>query len=325
MNKIIKRTVSAMLTAAFAVSGVSALAFTDMQDTEQSTIMEKIGVISGYEDGSFKPDNDVTRAEAAAIIVRAIGWQNEDIDEYKRGMLESPDILFANKDNKVIDFSDYNPNHWANVYIQIAMDNDIIAGFDDGTFKPDENVTTEQMLTMLTKAVGYGTFAEAAGGYPNGYIQWAVSEGIAEDIKPTDYKRNAKRSEVLKYVANCVINAPICVIDRYETQWNGVVVPLFMIKDGEGKDWQTLLIRMFDIYTGTGEITKISDKEITATITSSRNFADEYATKDNPVEVKITADDNSKTLEKGKNYKLYVKQINWEPAQYELVAVFPAE
>lgn len=88
-------------------------------------------VVRGYADGTFKPENRVTRAEFAKLVVTAMEL---DIESYEGG------------------FGDLE-GHWAADYIQTAKSSGIINGYEDGTFKPDGEITRAEMAAMLSRAV----------------------------------------------------------------------------------------------------------------------------------------------------------------------------
>ena len=89
------------------------------------------GVLAGYEDGSFKPDSTVTRAEWAKIMVLAAGLPANDNNVY---------------------FTDMG-NHWANAYVNTAKD--YLAAYTDGTFKPDQAAVREDVTVGMVKLKGY--------------------------------------------------------------------------------------------------------------------------------------------------------------------------
>ena len=78
MKKNLKKVISAVIALALSVSSVAMAApkFTDVADTAANAqainTLAALGVISGYEDGTFKPDNNITRAEVATMIVAAL-------------------------------------------------------------------------------------------------------------------------------------------------------------------------------------------------------------------------------------------------------------
>lgn len=99
----------------------------------QSSIeaLVKNKAISGYDDGSFKPDNNVTRSEFTAMVVRAFGISGESSAE----------------------FSDVTPDFWAYSYIQKAHGAGIISGYENGNFGTDDIITREQAAVIIYRAI----------------------------------------------------------------------------------------------------------------------------------------------------------------------------
>ncbi|WP_087065855.1 Ig-like domain-containing protein [Intestinibacillus massiliensis] len=97
----------------------------------QSTIQSWIdsGRISGYPDGTFKPDNKVTRAEMVKLVNNAFGFTS----------------------GSSATFSDVKSDYWAYAEIQKGVGNGYISGNSDGTFQPDKPLTREQAAVMLAK------------------------------------------------------------------------------------------------------------------------------------------------------------------------------
>ncbi len=154
-------------------------------DAVQSLVAR--GIINGYEDGTFKPEATITRAEFAKMVIYAIGMGN-----------------LAQDSSVSTGFPDVSSEHWAAGVIKIAYDLKIINGFDDGTFKPDENVTYDQALKMAVCAK-YDKFGEAAmknGGYPEGYRKVAASYGFIKNITDGVYSEPAKRGTIAKLMDN---------------------------------------------------------------------------------------------------------------------------
>ncbi len=84
--------------------------------------------IKGYPDNTFKPNNNITRAEFATVLVKA--FKLED------------------KSGKV--FTD-TQSHWAKEFIATAAANGIVSGYNENTFGPDDLITREQMAVMIAK------------------------------------------------------------------------------------------------------------------------------------------------------------------------------
>ncbi len=83
-----------------------------------------------YKDGTFKPNQAITRAETTALLVKAVGIE-------------------ADKSNQVFDDV---ADHWAQEYVAIAAAKGIIQGYNEKTFGPDENLTREQMAVIIARA-----------------------------------------------------------------------------------------------------------------------------------------------------------------------------
>ncbi|BFT69130.1 S-layer homology domain-containing protein [Paenibacillus sp. P36] len=98
----------------------------------ESNILElvKAGSINGYEDGTFKPENRITRAEFVSIIVK---------------------YLKLNEQGSSTKFGDV-ANHWAKNAIATAAAQGIITGYTDTTFGPDDFITREQMAEIMVRA-----------------------------------------------------------------------------------------------------------------------------------------------------------------------------
>ena len=94
----------------------------------------KQGWMKGISDNQFSPDGQLTRAQVATALVRAMNLQNHEIES---------------KDK----FIDVNTNHWAYKEIQIAKDKGLISGFKDNTFAPDKAITREEMATLISRVI----------------------------------------------------------------------------------------------------------------------------------------------------------------------------
>ena len=121
--KIVAAAIAAF--ALFSLNLVSAQTFTDVAEYDRyyDSIEElsRLGIFCGYPDGSFRPDEYVTRAEMAVLMIRC-----ENFDED----IEQDDTIF----------SDVQASHWASGYIESAANQEIVTGNGDGTFLPDNNV-----------------------------------------------------------------------------------------------------------------------------------------------------------------------------------------
>ncbi len=200
MKKLTAVVTTIVITISILCQTVTFAAFSDVTDDNSYknaiTTLSKLSVIDGYEDGTFKPDNPVTRAEFTKLIVSLLGYQDMT--------------------HETIDFSDVDTSHWAKNYIQTAFNLGIINGMGDGTFAPESPVTYEQALKMIVCTLGYDTFAMQNGGWPSGYIYQAASLGITKNIDAS-YNQNATRGVIAQSLYNAL------EIEMYENTgfgWN---------------------------------------------------------------------------------------------------------
>ena len=92
--------------------------------------LSNAGIIAGYEDGSFRPNGYITRAEFATIAARFF------------------DVTYNGKDL----FPDIS-GHWAKDYINQAANKGFVNGYEDGTFKPDRNITRAEAVTLVNRTL----------------------------------------------------------------------------------------------------------------------------------------------------------------------------
>ena len=146
--KNIKRVLCLVLTLLMVASTVSVFAaFSDVPTTasyeKAVSALSQLGIIKGYDDGTFKPDNDVTRAEFTAMLMRTMGAGSI-------GSSSSADLPFSDVSDQNSDIS------WSIPNINTAYKNGIVNGYEDGTFRPNDKVAYEEAVKMVVCALGYG-------------------------------------------------------------------------------------------------------------------------------------------------------------------------
>ena len=169
-KKVLSLTLMLALVFTTAISApvfASNIEFSDVDETTQfsGAIYELVadGVINGYEDSTFRPNNTISRAEFAKVIGIA---------------LEGKSAIW---DATVTNFSDSN-GHWAVPYIAYASNMGIINGYEDGTFRPDKPVTYAEAVKMIACALGYGPVVDTTlVPWYTGYIQIADSIGLTKN------------------------------------------------------------------------------------------------------------------------------------------------
>lgn len=214
-----------LLVAAFAGNAPVANAATSQTVNMDQVVarLNAIGLVQGYPDGTFGLDKNITRAEFAAIVCRALGMESA-----------------AQSAKGATQFSDVPASHWASGYINLASGKGIIKGYPDGTFKPDANVNYAEAATMLVRALGYEPAVGAAGGtWPSNYLGKAGEKGILDDVSFISWDNAAVRGDVFLMLDNSLD------VDLMEQTGYGTDIT-YEEKDGENILNQYLDITVID-------------------------------------------------------------------------------
>ena len=189
------------------VMGTGAVTLTDSEDIspqyrEAAEVLTGMGIINGYEDDSFKPQQSITRAEVAAMIYRVATGDVED---------EKADI---NAGAKI--FTDVDADDWYAGYVNYCGDAEYIKGFEDDSFRADENVTGYQVLAMILRAVGYDKNNEFTG--TNWTINVASTAAEVGMLKNVDSSVNLSAEAPRELVAEFIFQAVRPVAEDSQTQ-----------------------------------------------------------------------------------------------------------
>lgn len=154
--------------------------------------MVALGAISGYDDGLFRPDNNITRAEFTTLLMKAL---------IKSGLMPLQEGRTIS-DTK---------GHWAQEYITSAASYGIVSGYDEDTFGPDDLISREQMAVMAVKAFGLEPgaaeiqFADADGisGWAREAVETMVKNGIMAGYPDNTFQPqgNATRAEAVTTIS----------------------------------------------------------------------------------------------------------------------------
>ncbi len=187
--------------------GMQTFAFTDVAATanyaEAVQVLSALDIINGYEDGTFKPEGKITRAEYAAIVCRIL------------------DMGDAGANQVGGYFTDVEADHWASGYIATASQLGIVNGMGDGTFAPSAEVTYEQAIAMLVRALGYELKAQTMGGYPTGYMMIANQESIT--VGTANTAGGASRATVARLTYNALT---VPLMEQYTWGSDEYIAPL---------------------------------------------------------------------------------------------------
>ena len=195
MKKLLAMVLALVMTLSLAVSASAVKADEKINEdyAEAVAVLNGMGVFKGYEDGSFKPENKITRAEVATIIYRI--YTADVAKNDKSG-------LYATY-NK---FSDMAGAGWAAGYIGYCANAEFVKGYPDGTFKPSGNVTGYEVLAMILRAVGYDKNNEFTGAdWALNVAKYAEQLGILKNVaKTTDLSAPATRELVAEILFRAI-------------------------------------------------------------------------------------------------------------------------
>jgi len=192
MKKFLSLVMALVMVMSLTVIGASAKSFTD-DDTitydEAIDVISTIGVVDGYTDGSFQPNTELNRGQAAKIICNLILGP------------AAASNLTASK----APFPDVPATHHFAGYISYCAQENIISGYGDGTFRPQQTLSGYAFMKMLLGALGYDQNNEGMTG-SNWAIQVAklvVGVGLDDDLED-DFvgSKNVTRQEACLYALN---------------------------------------------------------------------------------------------------------------------------
>ena len=256
-------TAGALTAGMVAVTGVSAnTGFTDVVESdshyENILALQKAGVINGYPDGTFKPGKAVTRGQAAKMLVGAFALE--------KGQVDSP-------------FTDVAASNEYHEAIQTLASLEIINGYSDGTFKPNEPITRGQFAKILTKILDVASegttnspFTDVtAGNEYAGAIAALYENGLTTGTTASTYSPNANvtRGQFASFVVrglewsdeNTETPAPepeegtfeLSVLHVNDTHARVEAFPQLMtaVKEARASRENSLLLHAGDVFSGT--------------------------------------------------------------------------
>jgi hypothetical protein len=150
-------------------------------------------------DGSFRPNESVTRAQFATIITKSLAPLSK---------------------RPATQFQDINGNFWANSAIQTAYKGQFISGYPDGSFKPDQKISRVQVLVSLANGLGLfanqptilGLYTDAAQipNYATGQVAAATLKQLVVNypiVNLLDPNREATRAEIAAFVYQAMVSS----------------------------------------------------------------------------------------------------------------------
>ena len=257
--KNLKKILALVLAFACAFTMFAGAAFTDQADikveNEVVDTLIELGVINGYTDGSFKPNDTVTRAEMAKMIY-VLRTGNSDASAYN---------------NDKTSFTDVN-GHWAAGFIKYCQSVGIIAGQSATKFAPDQTVTAQEAAKMLLVTLGYDANKAGLVG-----INWASKtnaladeNGLLDDVN-TSFTGPCPR----QYAAQLIYNA----IDTPTVVWRDDAYTNVTLLGDDNKTVGEKFMNLKKTTAVLEDVSKTSGKE-TFEISLDKDTVDENKTTD---------------------------------------------
>ena len=191
MKKFIAIVMAVIMVMSFATIAFAANGFTDVSKSRYETAINELydlDIVNGYSSSKFGTDYTLTRAEACAIIVRAL-----------YGEKIVPDV---------INFTDVSYRDWFYDYVNTAVYYDIMHGHNATTFAPNDEITYDQMATLVLNALGYNA-PQLAGDWPVNVERMATRLGIYTNIPiyfdGSEYITRGEACQMLYNALDCYV------------------------------------------------------------------------------------------------------------------------
>lgn len=156
--------------AVIAGSTPPALAFSDVTEASTSLAVETLsglGVVSGGGNDSYYPNEMLTRAQFSKLAILVEGHGNQVSSSAYKTL-----------------FSDVPGSSWAAPYVNLAYSEKLVSGYGDGTFGPDDPVTTAQAVTIVLHLLGYSN-GDIGPFWPEDYMSKATNLGLLDGVNQT--------------------------------------------------------------------------------------------------------------------------------------------
>ena len=197
LKKVLSLVLCVAMLLSVMVMGTGAASFTDQDEfsdnyAEAAEVLTGMGIIQGYDDGSFLPQRNINRAQVATMIYRAA---TGDVTDSKISQFVGEDL-----------FDDVNADDWFAGYVNYCGNAEYIKGFTPDTFGPYKQVTGYQVLAMILRAVGYDENDEYTGD------QWTLrvaatarEQGLLDNLNPdTNLAEPATRELVAELIFQAI-------------------------------------------------------------------------------------------------------------------------
>lgn len=170
----------------------SSASFTDIPDPDTALaagVLQGMGIVGGVGDGLYSPNTVLTRAQFCVFLVHTLGMKD----------------LAGAYAYKTL-FTDVKPGNWYTGYVNLAYSQNLLAGYGNGKFGPDDPVTYGQAVTLLLRILGY-TSADVGKVWPTDFVNYAHTLELDEGLSLTA-DQGVTRGEAAVLLYNTLNTAP---------------------------------------------------------------------------------------------------------------------
>ncbi|MBR8659700.1 S-layer homology domain-containing protein [Brevibacillus sp. NL20B1] len=190
MKKVVNSVLASALALTVAPMAFAAEETTNTEAPKMDTELQKVvgrlaalNLVSGYGNGEYGVDRPINRAEFATLMVRL------------KNMSEGAKLAQYQSI-----FTDVKPSDWFSGYVNVASGQEIVKGYPDKTFRPGNNVTYAEAVTMIVRVLGYEPAVK--GVWPNNMIAEAAKLNIAKNIAAPN--NAATRGDIFRMMDNAL-------------------------------------------------------------------------------------------------------------------------
>lgn len=203
MNNKHKKHISSAVAAALALTcaapavPASAASYRDTNRTNYEKAVDALsdaGIINGYPDGTFRPENSISRAEISKILSSVIlnGYNEENAEKADDKTVHADIRDSALMTGNGAAFKDVDRTNWSAPYIGVSSTCGIVTGYTDNTFRPSKTITYNELTAMAVRACEYD-MSKVTGAWPANYVAAAKEIGLYNGMKDFDPAKDGSK------------------------------------------------------------------------------------------------------------------------------------
>lgn len=146
-------------------------------------VLVNMNLLAGYPDGTLKLENNITRAEFSVLIMKMLGYTSDNIEVASE-----------------VKFKDLKETHWAYKSVVKATELGYLSGYEDGTFRPSNNLTYAECGSIIVNVLGYKS--KLKGTWPNNVLTMVDTLKINTNLSNKLAKDLVSRGEVSIMLVN---------------------------------------------------------------------------------------------------------------------------